>query len=78
MIGGGSKIQKMLAGQNFIRIMMFSILLILIQTYIVQLTYNMIWPKIVTNSGGDDRQFRPLTYYESLLIVLLFSFLFKG
>jgi len=34
------------------------------------------WPKIVENSGGDTSRFKPLTLYESLMMVILFSFLF--
>jgi magnesium-transporting ATPase (P-type) len=77
MIGGGAKLQKIFSGPNFINIMIFSIFLILIRTYIVQITYNMMWPKIVTNTGGDNSQFTPLTFYESLMMVILFSFLFR-
>jgi len=36
------------------------------------------WPKIVRNTGGDDSKFTSLTFYESIMIVLLFSFLFKS
>jgi len=79
MIGGASKIQKMFKTGNtdtMISLFMMTILILLLRTYIVQITYNMMWPKIVTNTGGDNSQFTPLTYYESLMIVILFSFLF--
>ena len=81
MIGGGLKMQKILKEPKFENIINLSILVILIlllRSYIVQVTYNMMWPKIVENTGGDTNKFRPLTFYEAIMIVLLFSFLFKG
>jgi len=78
MIGGASKIQKVLTGTSFNMLSVFALCLaiLLIRGYIVQITYNIMWPKIVTNTGGDNSQFTPLSYYESLMIVILFSFLF--
>ena len=38
---------------------------------------HLMWPKIVSNTGGDPSQFTPITFYESLMIVFLFSFLFR-
>ena len=79
MIGGASKIQKMFKTgdtDTMIGLFVMSILILLLRTYIVQITYNMMWPKIVMNSGGDNSQFTPLTFYESLIVVILFSFLF--
>jgi len=79
MIGGASKIQKMFKSGNMdtmISLFVMAILIILLRTYIVQITYNMMWPKVVMNSGGDTSQFTPLTFYESLMMVILFSFLF--
>jgi len=79
MIGGGLKIQKMFKSgdtDTMIGLFVMAILILLLRTYIVQITYNMMWPKIVMNSGGDNSQFTPLTFYESLIVVILFSFLF--
>ena len=79
MIGGGLKIQKMFKTgdtDTMINLFVMAILILLLRTYIVQITYNMMWPKVVMNSGGDTSQFTPLTFYESLMVVILFSFLF--
>tara|TARA_B110000977_G_C10996331_1_gene462021 strand:- start:874 stop:1119 length:246 start_codon:yes stop_codon:yes gene_type:complete len=81
MIGGGLKLQKIFKEpklEDIITLSIMVILILLIRSYIVQVTYNMMWPKIVKNTGGDDSQFRPITFYEAIMIVLLFSFLFKG
>jgi hypothetical protein len=80
MIGGASKIQKMFKEakvENIISLSIMVILILLLRAYIVQITYNMMWPKVVSNSGGDTSRFTPLTFYESLMMVILFSFLFR-
>ena len=79
MIGGALKVKKMIKSENtttLFSIFFMIVLVFLIKAYVVQITYNMMWPKIVENSGGDISRFKPLTFYEALLIVILFSFLF--
>jgi hypothetical protein len=79
MIGGALKVKKMIKDENIntlFSVFFMIVLVILIKAYVVQITYNMMWPKIVENSGGDTSRFKPLTFYESLLMVILFSFLF--
>ena len=81
MIGGGLKIQNILKKYKLNNILSLGILVIvilLIRAYIVKVTYNLMWPKIVKNSGGDNTKFKSLTLYESIMIVLLFSFLFRA
>tara|TARA_B100001094_G_scaffold291352_1_gene309723 strand:- start:431 stop:676 length:246 start_codon:yes stop_codon:yes gene_type:complete len=81
MIGGGLKLQKVLKEpklENIIDLSIMVILILLLRSYIVQVTYNMMWPKIVENTGGDTSKFRPITFYEAIMIVLLFSFLFRA
>ena len=80
MIGGGIKLQKIFNksnGSDIIGIFLITLVLFLLRAYIVQVTYNLMWPKIVSNTGGDPSQFTPITFYESLMIVFLFSFLFR-
>ena len=79
MIGGALKVKKMIKNENIsslFAVFFMIVLVLLIKAYVVQITYNMMWPKIVGNSGGDTSRFKPLTFYESLLMVILFSFLF--
>ena len=81
MIGGGLKLQKVFKEpklENIINLSIMVILILLLRSYIVQVTYNMMWPKIVENTGGDASKFRPITFYEAIMIVLLFSFLFRA
>jgi len=81
MIGGGVKIQKLFSSnssvQNMITVFMLSIFLLFVRAYIVQISYNIIWPKFMYNLGGDRRNFEPISFYDSLLLVILFSFLFR-
>ena len=79
MIGGALKVKKMIKDENIttlFAVFFMIVLVLLIKAYVVQITYNMMWPKIVENSGGDTSRFKPLTFYEALIMVILFSFLF--
>jgi len=81
MIGGGIKIQGMFEDFKPGRLFSLSIIMIivlLIRSYIIQKTYNIVWQKLVINTGGDINKFKPITFYESIMIVLLFSVLFRG
>ena len=83
MLGGGyKKLSKSLGlkglkGTSFsIGLILFVMAIYFLRAYIVQLSYNWVWPKIVENTGGDTSSFSPLTFYESLMLVILVSFLF--
>jgi|TARA_B110000971_G_C20040032_1_gene517457 hypothetical protein len=80
MIGGGMKVKKILDNPNPTEVIGLTAVLLglfLLRAYVVQISYNIIWPKLVTNSGSDDSEFRPINYYEALMMVILFSFLLK-
>ena len=53
----------------------FGLLCLLLKAWIVQWSYNEVRPRLVANSGSTAEKFRPLTYYEALLVVILFTFL---
>ncbi len=52
-------------------------IILLVKAYIIQLIYNSLGPKLVRNLGEDTYNFEPLTYPESILMMILFTFLFK-
>ena len=56
-------------------LMVFGLIFLLLKAWIVQWSYNQVWPRLVANSGSTAEKFRPLTYYEALLVVILFTFL---
>lgn len=78
LLKGGGKVEEMIKNKNIsilFTVFFMIIFVLLIKAYVVQITYNMMWPKIVENSGGDTSRFKPLTFYEALIMVILFSFL---
>ena len=54
-------------------VVLFFVMLVL-KAYIVQLIYNTLGPKLFKNIGNDIRDFKPLTYSEAILLVILFRF----
>jgi hypothetical protein len=56
-------------------IVLLGLFVLVLKTYIVQFSYNRVWPRLTTNSGGSKEAFRPLSFYEAFLVVLLFTFL---
>ena len=56
-------------------LMVFGLVFLLLKAWIVQWSYNQVWPRLVANSGSTAEKFRPLTFYEALLVVILFTFL---
>ena len=47
---------------------------IILKTIIVMVTYNKIWPRLVENTGQATSKFKPLTFFEAFLFVILFMF----
>ncbi len=58
--------------KNSVIVMVVSIIL---KTLIVMVTYNKVWPRLVENTGQDTSKFKPLTFFEAFLFVILFMFL---
>jgi len=70
-------LKKLLPKENQLVCIVIGVtLILLIRSYLVQATYNAIWPKLVQNSGQNPSQFVPLTFQESFIFVILISFLF--
>tara|TARA_B100001093_G_scaffold438726_1_gene438286 strand:- start:70 stop:327 length:258 start_codon:yes stop_codon:yes gene_type:complete len=53
--------------------LVYQVMIIIIKTYIIQMSYNKIWPKLTKNTGLDDTKFVPLTFNEAILVSILFS-----
>ena len=51
------------------------LLFLLLKAWIVQWSYNQVWPVLSRNNHSHKIEFKPLTYYEALLVVILFTFL---
>lgn len=46
---------------------------IVIKVLIVMISYNVVVPSILDSWGNDMSRFRPITFYESFFLVLLFN-----
>ena len=67
---------------NKIKIDSISLFLMLILTFfikviLVQWSYNRIFPLLRYNITNDSKDFRPLTFVESIIVVILFNNLFN-
>ena len=67
---------KFVKSKVFWNVFLLTVIMFLLKAYVVQLIYNQIWPVFISNSGLSTEEFRPITYSESLLLVILFRFLF--
>ena len=79
MMGGGKKVKALLNGEtgaNPLAVMAVLIVLFLLRALVVQVTYNKVVPKIVSQWNKTDNEFKPLTFEEALLFTILISFLF--
>jgi len=69
-------IVKLVKSKVFLNVFLLTVAMFLLKAYIVQMIYNQIWPLFISNSGLSTEDFKPITYTESLLLVILFRFLF--
>ena len=75
--GGNSALSKN-KSIVFLYIFIFGIILLLIKSYLVELSYNYIMPKIIQNNSEKTvKSFRKLTFGEGLILVILVQSLVK-
>jgi len=78
MMGGGKKdISEIFTNDKALQIFLFSLLIFLIKSFIIQWSYNSIWPKLSYNSGNTTQDFKPLTFVEAMILTLLALNIFK-
>ena len=53
------------------------VLVFFIKVFLVQWSYNTIFPLLRYNMTNDTKDFRPLTFVESIIVVILFNNLFN-
>ena len=72
---GGAKQPTKNAVAIYIYIFVFAIISLLIKAYLVELSYNYVMPKIISNNSENPEKttasFRRLTFGESLILVIL-------
>ena len=73
MKGGASKtIEKSMNGPGLFFML---VVIFFINVILVQWSYNKIFP-VLSNNMGNNGKFKPLTFGESVLVVILFNSLF--
>jgi hypothetical protein len=83
-MSGGSKNNNISNKPNFFTVMLITLLLILVKGFIVYLAYNLIMPKIIYSVSKDrtlediEDNFRPLSYFESVIFAILTNTLFSS
>ena len=76
MIGGFVKGNKIKI--NSLSLFLMVILVFFIKAFLVQWSYNRIFPVLRYNMiGNSTKDFRPLTFIESINVVILFNNLFS-
>ena len=76
MIGGFVKGNKMKI--DSLQLFLMMILIFFIKAFLVQWSYNRIFPLLRYNmTGNSTKDFRPLTFIESIIFVILFNNLFS-
>jgi len=74
MIGGFIKGNKIKI--DSVSLFLMLILTFFIKVILVQWSYNTIFPLLRYNITNDTKDFRPLTFVESIVVVILFNNLF--
>ena len=78
MLGGAKQLKDIVKGEKAgsATFLLSLVIFFVLRVLIVQWTYNTIAPRLIGNLNQDTRQFKPLTFNEALMFVLLISFLF--
>ena len=74
MIGGFIKGNKMKV--DSLQLFLMVVLVFFIKVFLVQWSYNRIFPLLRYNMTNTTKDFRPLTFIESIVVVILFNNLF--
>ena len=75
MIGGLVKTSKLKI--DSLQFFLVILVVFLIRSWLVQWSYNTVMPKLISNMTGTHRNFRKLSYFEAIIVVILFNNLFN-
>ena len=75
ILSGCGLVSKKLRSNDLGEIILFSLLVLLLKSLIVMISYNTIIPKIIKNIDQQYQEdlFRPLTVFDAFWIVILFT-----
>lgn len=75
MSGGGNG-----EGSGFVGfyLFFFSLFLLIVKSFLVMLSYNLVIPKILSSYNVNMSKYRPINFIEAVLLVILFNNLFSS
>jgi hypothetical protein len=76
MIGGAAVAAEGSSGNGFM-LFLITLCLFLIKVLLVMISYNIVVPRILESYSVDMNKFRPITFLESIFLVILFNNLFS-
>jgi len=83
IMSGGKPMTNNIKTPGVISLFLIVLLLLLIKGFIVYVLYNYLVPEIIyslSNKSKEDieNNFKPITFIQSILLVILFNTLFSG
>ena len=73
---GGKKIKMATSGLSSGIVSLLLLVGLFINAFLVQWSYNKVMPKIYASMGGNPSTFYELTYFDSIVLIILMSSLF--
>jgi hypothetical protein len=76
MMGGAAAAVEGSSGNGFM-LFLITLCLFLIKVLLVMISYNIVVPRILESYSVDMQRFRPISFLESIFLVILFNNLFS-
>jgi hypothetical protein len=79
ILRGGGFVVKNTGTDSFLELMMVSLLILLIKSFIVMVAYNYMFPRLMANINTNYQResFKPINIFEGAIMVILFNNLFN-
>ena len=75
---GGTVSKTDMNGSNILIVFLIILLVLAIKVILVQWSYNKIFPLLLYNINGENnKNFEKITFFDSIVIVILFNSLFQ-
>ena len=75
-MAGGAAAASESSGNGFM-LFLITLCLFLIKVLLVMISYNIVVPRVLESYSVDMQRFRPITFVESIFLVILFNNLFS-
>lgn len=79
ILRGGGFISKNSGSDNFLELLLVSLLILLIKSFIVMVAYNYMFPRLMANVNPyyQRENFKPINILDGAIMVILFNNLFN-